>query len=411
MYGLGHRPHLLTVVSITESEYCRQMAHFETLAARPEEDPVEQEYAGLGPRAVEVLMQQARRGGPEVALGRLMQGQNKSIRVLALISDDATGRPLRAIHFDLAGAHPTSDALDLETFAEDAGRRILTAMCAEDAKEQEILPEPLSLALWKTLSSPQAMNAAGRAFTRFGFFTDPIAIEKILGFRGGIGEAIAAQYSEGCYAVFEPQVGGLITTATGSSKFVDKRFISRDDQAIVAGIKPARDGALVRQIEGRPTVLPSVEAVEMMSICEAVAYADPATVGEATRSSSARAILHGHLGVSAYDPRFVEAVTLEEPFYQYLVSCGTGALAEGTSRAFARSNTLRDPADPRRVVFLEQPGHGVVIVEKRDENQPFSSIRDSLDNGLLRMSMRVPQGAIQWSPQPGPDGAPVLHKA
>jgi len=411
MFGLGHRPQILTVVSLRRSEYKAQIAYFSELAEHPGEGPADHQYSGLGPRAVEVLLDQARRGGPEVALGRLMQAQTKSIRVMAVIGDEQE-HPLRAIHFDLAGAHPTTDASDLRRFAEDAGRRILTAVCAHEVDNHDLLPDPLPQAVWDSLTTPEAMIRAGQEFTRFGFFTTPIAIEKILGYRGGIGEAIAAQYSEGCYAVYEPQVAGLITTATGSSKLVDKRFISRDDQAIVVGMKPEGDGARVLTVAGRPAVLPSVEAVEMMGICEALPpYPLPNSDGQLSQAPPVRAILHGHLGVEAYDPQTVEAVFLDDLYYDYLVSCGTGALASGTARAFARSASLREPSDPRGVVFLEQPGHGVVIVEKWvDGKGPFESIRETLDSGRLRMTMRVPQGPVQWESTSGADGRPLTLK-
>jgi len=413
IYGLGHRPQILTAVSLRQAEYDRYMAHFTELAEHPDGDGASpHQYTGLGPRAVEVLLDQARRGGPEVALGRLMQGQTKSIRVMALISDEAE-RPLRAIHYDMAGAHPTTDAANLRHFAEDAGRRILTAVCAHEVDQHEILTDLLPQAVWDSLTTPEAMIRAGRDFTRFGFFTTPIAIEKILGYRGGIGEAIAAQYSEGCYAVYEPEIAALITTATGSSRLVDKRQISRDDQALVVGTKPARDGARVLDVEGRPPVRPSVEAVEMMGICESVPSRTlTGADGRSLQAPMARAILHGHLGVESYDPQAVEAVFLDNLYYDYLVSCGTGALASGTRQAFGRSSTLRGADDPRGVVFLEQPGHGVVIVEKWVEGKaPFQTIRETLESGRLKMNMRVPQGPIRWEMDSAPNGQPLNRKA
>ena len=119
-YGLSRRPQVLTVVSMTEAEYAELVQHFAALAENSAE-ALSLKYQGLGPQAIEVLLEQAQRGGPEVALGRLLQGQNKSIRVMALIGDNA-GKPVRAIHYDLAGAHPTTDARDLAYFAEDAGQ-------------------------------------------------------------------------------------------------------------------------------------------------------------------------------------------------------------------------------------------------------------------------------------------------
>lgn len=410
-FGLSRRPQVLTVVSLREREYAEQVAHFTDLAAHQTARDGHQ-YAGLGPQAVEVLLEQAQRGGPEVALGRLLQSQSKSIRVMALIGDDA-GKAKRAIHFDLAGAHPTTDASDLERFAQEVGRRILTAVCAHDVDHHDQLEEMLPKAVWDSLTTPEAMIQAGATFTRFGFFTTPISIEKVLGYRGGIGEAIAAQYSEGCYAVFEPEIPGLITTATGSSRLVDKRAISRDDQAIVVGVKADQQGAKVMQVEGRARVLPSVEAVEMMGICEALPHHTRFNRGhQPVQTPPVRAILHGHLGVAAYDPEIAEAVFLDGPYYDYLVSCGTGALASATAQAVRRSQALRELADPRGIVFLEQPGHGVVIVEKWVEGKgPFETIRDYLESGRLQMVMHVPQGHIHWKKRRGTRGQIVMEKA
>ncbi|MBI3360765.1 MAG: hypothetical protein HY023_06605 [Chloroflexi bacterium] len=408
-YGLSRRPQVLTVVSLREKEYDEHIAHFTELAAHPE---ISHQYPGLGPQAVEVLVEQAQRGGPEVALGRLMQAQMISIRVMALIGEEA-GPPLRAIHFDLAGAHPTTDAANLQAFADETGRRILTAVCAHDVDHHSEEAEPLPRAVWESLTTPEAMIQAGVTFTRYGFFTTPIAIEKILGYKGGIGEAIAAQYSEGCYAVYEPEIPGLITTATGSSRLVDKRSITRDDHGIVVGVKPERDGAKVMQVEGRPRTLPSVEAVEMMGICEALPpHPRKNRKGEPVSVPPVHAILHGHLGVQSYDPKCIETVFLDGLYYDYLVSCGTGALASGTAQAFMRSATLRDFADPLGVVFLEQPGHGVVIIEKWVEGKdPFETIHEYLETGRLKMTMQVPQGRVYWGRETAEYGRVLMQKA
>jgi hypothetical protein len=409
-YGLSRRPQVLTMVSIRDDEYAEQLQHFTELAAS-QEAALTDRYKGLGPQAVEVLLQQAQRGGPEVALGRLLQAQAISIRVMAIIGDQA-GNPLRAVHFDLAGAHPTTDATDPAAFAQEVGRRILSAICAHDVDHHDLLDETLPRSVWERLTSPEAMINAGSTFAQYGFFTTPISIEKILGYRGGLGEAIAAQYSEGCYAVYEPNIPGLITTATGSSRLVDKRSISRDDQAIVVGVKPERDGAKVIQVEGRQRVIPSVEAVEMMGICEALPQYERANErGQAVNVPAVRAILHGHVAVAAFDPARTEVVNLDEPFYDYLVSCGTGALASATAKAFQRAQTMKDPSDPRKLIFLEQPGHGVVILEKWVEGKgPFETIRDYLEKGLIRMTMEVPQGRIRWEERPTSNGRRVLEK-
>jgi hypothetical protein len=258
------------------------------------------------------------------------------------------------------------------------------------------------------------MIRAGTRFTEFGFFTTPFYVDKLLGYRG-LSDAISAQYSEGCYAVFEPDLGGLITTATGSSRLVDKRSISRADQAVIVGLRPGREGALVRPVAGFDLVLPSVEAVEMLSIAQAIpTHTRQTSQGEPVLVPNLRALLHGHLGVGAYDPNYVEAVQLDPLYYQQLVSCGTGALAQGTAAAFARSSALRRLDDPRRLVFLEQPGHGVMVAEKwpvgAEPSAPFDTIYDYLQAGHIQMTLDIPQGPVAWETVAAPDGRTLEHK-
>src|SRR6185369_15585781 len=193
------------------------------------------------------------------------------------------------------------------------------------------------------------------------------------------------------------------------------RSISRLDQAVVVGTRHDHDGAMVRPVTGMDRVVPSVEAVEMMGLCERVPHHQHLnTLGLAVNTPNVRAILHGHLGVAAYDPERVESVMLDPLFYSQLVSCGTGALADGTANAFARSESLKDLKDPRRVIFLEQPGHGVMVVEKwpavEDGSAPFDTIHDYLSTGVLQMTLDIAQGLVRWEMAPGPDGQNLMRR-
>ncbi|MFQ5408185.1 MAG: hypothetical protein ACE5FI_07170 [Anaerolineales bacterium] len=394
LFKLSRRPHVLTLVSVPQVEYEMRLRQFRALASS-ESKGAALSFPGMGPEAIAVLRSQARRG-PIVAFGRYLQTQVKSIRVVALVGGDGPA-PERAIHFDLAGAHAETPAGPAAVFAKDVGRRIATQLSTHEVKEHEIVPDAVSAELWDNLKTPEAMVRAGPLFTEYGFFTDPVSVEKLLGFKG-VSEVIAAQYSEGCYAAYDPDLGGLITTATGSARLVDKRAISPEDLAYVSGVRAGGDGALVGTIDGRPVVVPSVEAVELRGICDAVSkIVITNSQGEAVSVPAVRAILHGHVGVDAYNPKYVERITLDEPFYHYPVSCGTKALALGTAQAFARSQTLRDPNDPRKIVFLEQPCHGVLVAEKWTPGaEAFETIHGSLQSKRLNVSQQVPQGPITW---------------
>ena len=395
-FRLSTRPQVLTLMSIEEAELQSRLLQFEELARHPlDAESAKLQFPGMGPEAVEVLHSQAGRG-PIVALGRYLQAQAKSIRVLALVGDD-TAVPSKAIHFDLAGSHAETSRSEVQDFAADVGRRLVVHLSTHEVKDHEFIDDAVPAELWKRLRTPTAMVRAGPLFTEFGFFIDPILVEKALGFKG-ISDVIAAQYSEGCYAAYDADLQGLISTATGSARLVDKRSISHEDLAYVVGVKRDGGGALVRAIEGRPVVVPSVEAVELWGICDAVSRQTiKNSLDESVEVPTVRAILHGHVGVAAYDPQLVERITLDRPFYHYPVSCGTHALAEGTAAAFASSESLRDPDDPRKVIFLEQPCHGVLVAEKwAVEMEAFETIYDSLRSKSIQMTPEVPQGPIAW---------------
>lgn len=115
-----------------------------------------------------------------------------------------------------------------------------------------------------------------------------------------------------------------------------------------------------------------------------------------------RSKLHGHRGVSGYDPARVEFAPLDPPYYTYPVSCATEAQAQGIVAAFSRSETLRNPDDPRKLVFTVLPGHGIVIAEKWVAGtKPFQTMVEFMDAGYLKIDNHIPQGPLQYVPGKG----------
>jgi len=110
-----------------------------------------------------------------------------------------------------------------------------------------------------------------------------------------------------------------------------------------------------------------------------------------------RSKLHGHRGVAAFDPRRVEFVSLDPAYYDYPVSCGTQAQAQAIRQAFRRSQSLRTPGDPRRIVFTVLPGHGVVMGETWSPGKaPFQLLWEAMDSGALELVSDVPQGRYSY---------------
>ena len=188
----------------------------------------------------------------------------------------------------------------------------------------------------------------------------------------------------------------MIATVTGSARPVDKGNISPNDLAVIVGIRPDGMGAQVRHIDGGENISPSSEAVEMMDMDLVLPRVRVA--GLPGELPVVRSKLHGHRGVTAYNPDLVEFAPLDPPFYDYLVSCATEAQARAIKAAFSRAETLLNPEDKRQVAFTILPGHGIVIAEKWDPNkQPFQLIWEYMDAGYLMIDRLVPQGRVAFS--------------
>jgi hypothetical protein len=252
------------------------------------------------------------------------------------------------------------------------------------------------------------MCDAGRQLGLRGFFTEMVRIADLVKVPA-LDDAVAAQYSEGCFSTWDPTLGALITTATGSARPVYKGSISEADLTVITGLRSDGSGALVRRIEGKQHTLPSSEAVEMVMMDQAL---PKITLGSSWDCRAevpvVRSKLHGHRGVGAYDPRCVEYVSVAPPYQLYPVTCATDAQARGIEDAFSRSGALQNPDDQRQVVFTVLPGHGTVIVEKWvPGTAPFETIWQAMDLGTLQIDKHVPQGPVEYVS--GPDGRQVLR--
>lgn len=403
-FGLSHTPTVLTLIHARPEEFHRMLEHFGRALQKSPPDPSDLTFEGLSPSAFETLLEQGRRGGPILALERVLQAQAKSIRIILFIGEE---RPSEAYVFDLVGAHPRTLAHDEAAFYRQLALRVATVMSTTEITAHQVVGEPIPAEEWRSLETPRYMLEAARELGKRHFFTRTVRIADLVAVPS-IGEAVADQYSEGCFATWEPRLPALISTITGSARPVDKDNISEDDLAIITGVRPDGKGALVRHVEGRRNDPPSSEAVEMIALDQPLPKIAFSQDGRVYEVPVARSKLHGHRGVAAFHPDFVEYVPLDPPFYHYPVSCSTEAQARGIYQAFSRAACLLNPADPRQVAFAILPGHGVVIVEKWNaEKTPFQVIWEYMDAGYLEIESPVPQGPLTYVP--GPDGRYYLQ--
>ena len=393
-FNLTHSPTLYTLIHATSAKFHQLLDHFQAALAKEPPDLADYAFPGLTSRAHRVLIEQGQRGGPILSLLRLLQAQAKCIRIILVVGDD---QPDTAYHFDLVGAHPHSEAYDLETFYDDIVLRIVTAVSTEEVTCHEAIGDPIPQSLWQSLSTPQAMRTAGRQLGDRNFFTEMVRVSDLVAVPA-LTDAISSQYSEGCFATWEPALDALIATVTGSARPVDKGSITDDDLAVIVGVRPDGNGTLVHHVEGKRNDPPSSEAVEMMdmnTLLPTIALAPSWSIS--AQVPVVRSRLHGHRGIAAYDPQRVEYIPLAPPYYHYLVSCGTSAQARGIKEAFAHAEALQDPEDSRQVVFTVLPGHGVFVVEKWVEGKaPFQVIWEYMDAGYLKVDSHIPQGPMAY---------------
>lgn len=391
-FKLDFSPTIVTVVQATPEAVQEKLDYFARALEKDPPDPQDFALPGLGPEAYHTLYEQGKRGGPILALLRTVQTQAMSIRVVLLIGYD---EPEEAYVFDLVGAHPRIKATNQQLFYEDIAGRIVTAMSTHEITEHQVVGDLIPAGVWKSLSTPKQMQIAGNELGKRGFFTEMVLVTN-LATVPSVPDAIASQYSEGCFATWEPKIEGLITTVTGSARPVVKDQLTDDELAIIVGVRPDGNGALINHVEGKRNDPPSSEAVELMEMDRDL---PKITLDDGIEVPVSRSKLHGHRGVKSYDPNWVEHVFLEAQYYHYPVSCSTEAQAQAIHEAFSRSEALQNPTDQRQVVFTILPGHGIVIAEKWvPGKKPFQVIWEYMDQGKLVIENLVPQGPLTFEP-------------
>ncbi|MEZ4767183.1 MAG: hypothetical protein R2844_02005 [Caldilineales bacterium] len=141
-YKLSHTPAFITMLHCTPAQFKEMVARLDSAISKPQPDPADFEFPGLAPTAYKTLYEQGRRGGPILAMERVLQTQAMSIRVLLVVGDD---RPEAIYHFDLVGAFPASmrNGGSGEEMYRDAALRVVTAMSSTDIHHHTAVGDPL----------------------------------------------------------------------------------------------------------------------------------------------------------------------------------------------------------------------------------------------------------------------------
>lgn len=394
IFGLDRTPDVLTLIHAHPDQFNGLIKHFKSALRKESLDLSDFNFPGLPHHANKVLLEQGLRGGPILALERLLQSQAKTIRILLTIGIES---PDQAYLFDLVGAHPNILFDSPDTFYSDIVLRLVTAICSTEVSNHTITKETILRSEWDLSPIPKAMRLASQELGKRNFFTSMVRVADLVQIPA-LDTAIATQYSEGCFATWDPELNALISTVTGSARPVDKGNLTDDDLSIIVNVRTDGMGVLVRHVEGKQNDPPSSESVEMMAMDQSLPRLSLTQGWDFSSSVPViRSKLHGHRGVASYNPHLVEHVYLDSPYYHYPVSCATDAQVRAIKSAFARSEALQDPSDPRQIVFTVLPGHGVVIVEKWvPDKAPFQAIWENIDNGFLEIENVIPQGPLEF---------------
>ena len=387
-YGLNHVPTVFTIVHASHQQFNDLLSETESILKHGVESTPR--FAGIPETASRTLYQQGKRGGAIMYLLRILQIQSKSIRVLLVLGDE---KPDSAFLFDLVGAHPQIKFDDPQTFYKDITTRILTAASTHEITRHRAVEPEVKREVWDSLPTIPYMTQASQELGKRDFFTEMIHVSDVAEIPG-FSDAISQQYSEGCFATWDVYIDGLVTTITGSARPVRKENITDKDLAVIVGVKPEHDGALIRKVEGHPNHPPSSEAVEMIGMDVKLPRI---TLSNGAQVPVIRSKLHGHRGVRSFNRSRVEYVSIPESYLYYPVSCSTDAQYRAVQEAFSSSGALNNPEDPRQIIFTVLPGHGVVIVEKWVEaKKPFQVIWGGMDDGDIEISNDIPQGPFAF---------------
>ena len=310
-FKLRRTPITYAVMSATPAQLQAMIDHFRVALAKSPIDPVDFAVEGLEPTAVGTLVEQGRRGGAMLTVMRVLQTQAKNVRILLFVGDDS--HPEAVFHLDLVGGHPRTLAVgDGSALWEDIVARVLATISARDVTDHMVDSRIVTADEWKAAPARTAMKTAGLALGQRRFFTQMIRVADLIAVPA-VDDAIARQYSEGCFATWDTTLGGLVTTVTGSARPVDKTGLADDDLAVIVDVRADGRGVIVRHVDGGENAPPSSEALELRDVDtdlpKVVLGPEWGTDAGAT-VPVIRSKLHGHRGVRSFDPARVEFVSL-----------------------------------------------------------------------------------------------------
>ena len=385
----------LTVLAVvqTTAQSLRDVLNVlnESLSQSPY-DPSDVFFPGLKHTAYRPLCAEAATRGPLLAFARIVQAQLKCFNVILLLGDTQIEC---AYLFNLVGSQ--FKVLYGGHFYYEMALRIATMASTNEVTNHELVGTAISRKAWERSEAVRGLCRASREFGKRSFFSGAIVVSELVDYPV-IARAVASRYSEGCFSTWDPILNGLVITMAGARHVYDKTRVAASDLVLAVKCRREVDGVCFRQVAGQKRPVPSSEAFEFLSIDSELPHASVcARMSHPVEVPIIRSKIHGHRGISAFDPTIIEYAPLPQAFQEFPTCCATDAQAFAVRQAFGNARSFFDPTDRRRIVFTILPGHGVLIVEKWVEGKrPFQVIWEAIDCGRLEVSACVPQHAPQF---------------
>lgn len=321
-----------------------------------------------------------------VELGRVAMARIGTSKVLFVSGDRAQGRVAETTLCTLEGGHPT----DMGDRPDRVRDRLVAAACAREVGgAYDVVPGGLHVGAWRRTTVPDAIVEAGRRMDALGLLPPPRRVDEYVSPR------MAALYqrllglsgfSEGTLFAFDPDTETVMVTASGSWD-VDKRALRRDE---VVPVDFRGDGRRLRVLaqDAGTAIRPSVEAAEIIALLRSVPTVRlgrddtgtwvPRSDGP-VEAPVVRAGIHTHLGIEAVDPARVESLPANRRLFPFGFGCGTDLMHHVVRDVAARSEAMRDLADPRAFVRWPTLYHGDTLVELWRPSSPRRPLEVLLD--------------------------------
>ncbi|MFG2637680.1 hypothetical protein ACGFX8_28225 [Streptomyces sp. NPDC048362] len=337
-----------------------------------------------------------------VATARTAMGRLGAAKVLFVSRGDAPGRVPEVTLCTMEGGHPT----EMDDIADRMRDRLVTAACAQQvADDYDTVRDAITAEAWQAATTPEQLVGAGRRMGELGLLSPPLKVsdfvsdqladmyEIYMGVRG---------FSEGMLFSFDPDLGCLVVSASGSWD-VDKRALTREQ---VVAVEPRLAGGRRLRVLAPSGTLPMQPSVETWEICALMEACPTVRVTKDMAGTwvpdpngerevpLVRAGIHAHIGVTSSDDTVIETVEADREQFPYGFGCGTDLTVEIARNTVRRSHAINHPADPRVYVRWPLLYHGEMAVELWKPglpSQPFQGLLDQYGTAVQFTPDDVPQ--------------------